>query len=159
MSELEVVLALVMLAGLVGVLVPVLPGLLLILGAAVAWAVADPAVGRWAVVGVLGAIGIAATLIAALLPARRAAATGAPRSALLAGAAGMVVGFVAIPVVGALVGFPAGVYVAETLRLRDGRAARATTLATLRGVGVGILIQLVAGVAMIGIWLVAAVVG
>ena len=153
------VLALVMLVGLIGVLVPVLPGLLLILGAAVAWAAADPAAGHWAVVGVLGAIGIAATAAATVLPARRAAATGAPRSALLAGAAGMVVGFVAIPVVGALVGFPAGVYVAETLRLRDGRAARATTLATLRGVGVGILIQLVAGVAMIGIWLVAAVVG
>ena len=152
-------LALVMLVGLIGVLVPVLPGLLLILGAAVAWAAADPAAGRWAVVGVLGVIGIAATVAATVLPARRAAATGAPRSALMAGAAGMVVGFVAIPVVGALVGFPAGVYVAETLRLRDGRAARATTLATLRGVGVGILIQLVAGVAMIGIWLVAAILG
>ena len=159
MSELEVALALVMLVGLIGVLVPVLPGLLLILGAAVAWAAADPAAGRWAVVGVLGVIGIAASVAATVLPARRAAATGAPRSALMAGAAGMVVGFVAIPVVGALVGFPAGVYVAETLRLRDGRAARATTLATLRGVGVGILIQLVAGVAMIGIWLVGAVVG
>lgn len=152
-------LALVMLVGLIGVLVPVLPGLLLILGAAVAWAAADPAAGRWAVVGVLGVIGIAASVAATVLPARRAAATGAPRSALMAGAAGMVVGFVAIPVVGALVGFPAGVYVAETLRLRDGRAARATTLATLRGVGVGILIQLVAGVAMIGIWLVAAILG
>ena len=152
-------LALVMLVGLIGVLVPVLPGLLLILGAAVAWAAADPAAGRWAVVGVLGVIGIAATVAATVLPARRAAATGAPRSALMAGAAGMVVGFVAIPVVGALVGFPAGVYVAETLRLRDGRAARATTLVTLRGVGVGILIQLVAGVAMIGIWLVAAILG
>ncbi len=153
------VLALVMLVGLIGVLVPVLPGLLLILGAAVAWAAADPAAGRWVVVGVMGAIGIAATVAATVLPARRAAATGAPRSALLAGAAGMVVGFVAVPVVGALVGFPAGVFVAETLRLRDGRAAQASTLATLRGVGVGILIQLVAGVVMIGIWLVAAVVG
>jgi len=157
-SGLEVVLGLIMLVGLVGVVVPVLPGLLLILGAAVAWAAADPAAGRWVVVGVLGSIGIAATVAATMMPAMRAAARGAPRSALLAGAAGMVVGFVAIPVVGALVGFPAGIYVAETLRLRDGRAARATTLATLRGVGAGILIQLVAGVAMIGVWLVAAIV-
>ena len=157
MSGLEVVLAVVMLAGLVGVVVPILPGLLLIVGASVVWAVADPGPVTWIVAGVVAAIGLAATVAGAVLPARRAAATGAPRSTLVAGAAGMVVGFVALPVVGALVGFPAGVYVAERLRLRDGRAARATTLATLRGIGVGIAVQLVAGVAMIGIWLVAAI--
>jgi uncharacterized protein len=153
----EVVLVLIMVAGLVGVLVPVLPGLLTIAGAAVVWALSAPDPTRWAVAVVVAVIALAATVVAAVVPARRASSAGAPRSSLFAGAAGMVVGFVLIPVVGALVGFPAGIYVAESLRLHDGRAARATTVATLRGVGIGIAIQLVAGVAMIGIWLVAVI--
>nr|MBA3691743.1 DUF456 domain-containing protein [Actinomycetota bacterium] len=80
------------------------------------------------------------------------AAAGAPRSALAAGAAGMILGFFLIPVVGALVGFPAGIFVAERIRLGNGRAARATTIATLKGAALGIGIELVAGVAMIAIW-------
>jgi uncharacterized protein len=155
MSGLEVVLAVVMLVGLVGVVVPVLPGLLLIAAAGLAWALADPSPLRWAVALALATIAAAATVAAAVVPARRASAAGAPRAALAAGAAGMVVGFFLIPVVGALIGFPAGIFVAETVRLRDARAARATTAATLRGVGTGIAIQLTAGVAMIGVWLVA----
>jgi len=152
MSGLEVVLAIVMLVGLVGIVVPALPGLLLIAAAGLAWALADPSPLRWVVLLVLGVIAAGATVAAAVLPARRASAAGAPRAALAAGAVGMVAGFFLIPVVGALVGFPAGIFVAELLRLRDIRAARATTAATLRGVGIGIAIQLAAGVAMIGVW-------
>jgi uncharacterized protein YqgC (DUF456 family) len=155
MNGLEVLLALVMLVGLVGVIVPVLPGLLLIAGAGFAWALADPSPLRWVVALVLVGIAAGATVAAAVVPARRATAAGAPRAALAAGAAGMVVGFALIPVVGALIGFPAGIFVAEIVRLRDARVARATTVATLRGVGAGIAIQLAAGVAMIGVWVVA----
>ena len=159
MSGFEVLLVLVMLAGLVGVVVPVLPGLLVIAGAGVAWALADPSSLRWAVAVALGGIAAAAIVAAVVVPARRASAAGAPRRALAAGAAGMVLGFFLIPVVGALVGFPAGIFAAEVGRLHDARAARATTIATLRGVGVGIAIQLAAGVAMIGIWVAAVVLG
>jgi uncharacterized protein len=67
----------------------------------------------------------------------------------------MVLGFFLVPVVGALLGFPAGIFVAERIRLQDGRAARVTTIATLRGIGIGIGIQLVAGVGMIAIWVAA----
>jgi uncharacterized protein YqgC (DUF456 family) len=154
-SGLELVVALVMVVGLVGIVVPILPGLVLIAGAAVVWALSVPDGARWVIAGSVAAIAVAATLAAAVLPARRASAAGAPRSSLVAGAAGMVVGFVMIPVVGALLGFPAGIYAAEVVRLRDGRAARDTTVAALRGVGVGIAIQLVAGVTMIGIWAIA----
>ena len=155
MSAFEALLALLMLVGLVGVLVPVLPGLLLIAGAGVAWALADPQPARWAIAVAMVALAVAGTATAAILPARRAAAAGAPGSALVAGAVGMILGFFLVPVVGALVGFPAGIFLAERVRLRDGRAARATTIATLKGAALGIGIQLVAGVAMIAIWVAA----
>jgi uncharacterized protein len=159
MSAFEALVALAMIVGLVGVLVPALPGLLLIAGAGVAWALADPDPARWAVAAVLVAVGIAATVATAVLPARRASAAGAPRSALVAGAVGMVIGFFLIPVVGALVGFPAGIFLAERVRLRNGPAARATTIATLKGAALGIGMQLVAGVAMISIWVAAVLLG
>lgn len=159
MSSFEVLLGLLMLAGLVGVLVPVLPGLLLIAGSGVAWALADPGPARWVVAVILVVLAVGAMAAGAIVPARRAAAAGAPRSALVAGAAGMILGFFLVPVIGALVGFPAGIFVAERIRLRDGRAARATTIATLKGAALGIGIQLVAGVAMIAIWAAAVLLG
>jgi uncharacterized protein YqgC (DUF456 family) len=155
MSALEVLLGLVMIVGLVGVVVPVLPGLLLIAGAAVAWALADPRPARWVIAITLVALAAVATAAATILPARRAMVAGAPRSSLVVGAAGMVLGFFLVPVVGALLGFPGGIFVAERIRLQDGRAARVTTIAILRGIGIGIGIQLVAGVGMIAIWVAA----
>lgn len=159
MSSFEALLGLLMLAGLVGVLVPVLPGLLLIAAAGVAWALAEPGPARWAAAATLVVLALGAMAAGAIVPARRATAAGAPRSALVAGAVGMILGFFLVPVVGALIGFPAGIFVAERLRLRDGRAARATTIATLRGAALGIGIQLVAGVAMIAIWAAAVLLG
>ena len=159
MDEVEILLAVVMVVGLVGVLVPVLPGLLLMAVAAVVWAFSSPGTGRWAVAAVVVAISVFATVAATVLPARRATAAGAPHTAVVAGAVGMVIGLIAVPVVGALIGFPAGIFLAEAVRLRDASAARATTVATLRGVGVGIAIQLAAGVVMMGIWFVAAIAG
>jgi uncharacterized protein YqgC (DUF456 family) len=66
-----------------------------------------------------------------------------------------VIGFFVVPVIGALIGFPVGVFVAELVRHRHpGPAWRATWVA-LKGVGIGIAIQLGAGVVMIGVWLAA----
>jgi uncharacterized protein YqgC (DUF456 family) len=67
----------------------------------------------------------------------------------------MVIGFFAVPVVGALIGFPAGVFVAELLRHRHHGPAWRATWEALKSVGLGIAIQLGAGVAMIAIWSVA----
>jgi uncharacterized protein YqgC (DUF456 family) len=72
---------------------------------------------------------------------------------LLAGAAGMVVGFFAIPVIGAPVGGVLGIYLAELARLRDGGRAWASTRVALVAIGIGMLIELTAGVLMIGVWL------
>jgi uncharacterized protein YqgC (DUF456 family) len=157
-SDLEVILAIAMLIGLVGVIVPILPGLILIAGAGLVWAIAQPRPIHWAVVGIMAAIAVAGVTTSTVLPARRASSAGASRAAMASGAAGMVVGFFAIPVVGALVGFPAGVFLGELSKTRDAKASWARTLATIKGVGLGIVIQLAAGVAMIAIWVTAVLV-
>jgi uncharacterized protein YqgC (DUF456 family) len=157
MSGFDLLIALVMLVGLVGVIIPVLPGLVLIWAAGLAWGVAEGGAGAWAVVAlltILGGVGLAATSV---LAGRRAARAGAPGWVLAAGAAGTVVGFFVIPVVGALVGGPAAMLVAEIVRLRDLEAAWRSTAEVLKGVGIGVLVQFVAGVAMIAVWAIGAV--
>ena len=151
----EVLLGLVMVVGLVGVLVPVLPGLALVWLAGLAWAWLDGGgVARWAVFAGMSAVLLAGTVAKYVLPARSAHASGAPRSTILLGATGAVVGFFVIPVVGLVVGGIGAVYLAELARLGDRETAWRSTRAVLRAVGIGVLIELTAGVLAILVWLV-----
>jgi len=151
-SELEAVLGIVMLAGLVGVVVPVFPGLIVVIGAGFVWALQRGGPGAWAVFAIIAAVGIAGIVASNVLPARRASAAGAPAWVVAAGAVGLVVGFFVVPVIGALIGFPAGVFVAELVRHRRPGPAWRATWDALKGVGLGIAMQLTAGVVMIGVW-------
>ena len=149
---------LVMLVGLVGVVVPVLPGLLLVWAAGVGWAWVGGGAARWSVAGVLTVLLVAGTVVKYVLPARSATGTGAPRSTLVAGAVGALVGFFVIPVVGLVVGGVGAVYLAERSRLGTHGPAWRSTRAVLVGVGLGLLVELATGVVMIGVWGAAALV-
>lgn len=157
MSELEALLGIVMLVGLVGVVVPVFPGLLLVIGAGFFWALQRGGPGAWGVFAVLAAVGVAGIVASSVLPARRASSSGAPAWVVAAGAVGLVIGFFVVPVIGALIGFPAGVFVAELVRHRHPGPAWSATWDALKGVGLGIAIQLGAGVVMIGVWVAAVI--
>jgi uncharacterized protein YqgC (DUF456 family) len=150
----ELLVGLVMLVGLAGVIVPVLPGLLLIEVAAVAWALLDGGGPRWGVVALMTLVLVAATITKYALPARSAAGAGAPRTTLLLGVVGAVVGFFVIPVLGFVIGGVGAVFLAELARLGSGQAAWVSTRAVLVAVGIGMLVELGAGLVMIGIWVV-----
>jgi len=152
MSTTEGILGLVMLVGLVGVVVPVVPGLILVIGAGFVWALQRGGPGAWAVFGIVVAVGIAGIVASSVLPARRASSAGAPAWVVASGAFGLVIGFFVVPVIGALIGFPAGVLVAELVRHRRPGPAWRATWDALKGVGIGIAIQLGAGVVMVGVW-------
>lgn len=150
----ELLVGLVMVAGLVGIVLPVLPGLLLMWAAGLWWTIADGGgVTRWVVLGVLTALLVLGTVTKYVLPARSAAARGAPVSTLVIGALAAVVGFFVIPVVGLLIGGIAGIYLAEYARLRDGGRAWTSTRAALVAIGIGVLVELTAGVLMLAVWL------
>lgn len=150
---LAVVLVLLMLVGLVGVVVPVMPGLLviwLVSAGTTLWMGAD-AVG-WLVAVLLTAMFAAGTAASIWLPARRGRRGGAPTSSLVAAAVGAVVGFFVIPVAGLLAGGFLGFVLAEFRRLGDWRAASRSLAGVVAAYGVGVMIELFLGVAMIGTW-------
>ena len=152
----QVLVGALMVIGLIGVLVPLLPGLMLIWGAGLWWTIADGGgASRWTAFGIITALGVAGTLAKYVLPARSATARGAPTATLVAGAAGAVIGFFVIPVIGAIIGGLAGLFLAEFARLSDARRALASTAAALLAIGVGVLVEFTAGVLMIATWAVA----
>lgn len=148
-----VVVAAVMAIGLLGTVVPLLPGLALIWLAAVGYGLAAGfgVAGRvaLAVMTVLLAAGTAAKYV---LPHRYGAARGASRAALMSGAALAVVGFFVVPVVGLPLGAVLGVLLAEHHRTEDWPRAWRSTKAVVVGFGIGALAEMGAGVAMIGCW-------
>ena len=146
---------LVMLVGLVGVLLPLLPGTALILAAGVGWAVLVVGAGtaRWVVVGVLALLLLGGLVLKYLLPGRSMAGR-LPRQTLLLGAAGAGAGFLLLPPVGLLLGGALGVYLGEARRSSDRAEAWRSTLQVLKAVGLGMLAELGAGVLMVGSWLV-----
>ena len=150
-----VLVGLVMLVGLIGIVVPVLPGTALVLGAGVAWAVlvADDGTGRWLVLAVMAALFAAGLVLKYLLPGRRLAGD-LPRSTLLLATVGAVLGFFLLPPLGLLLGGVAGVYLAEAQRARGSGEAWRSTLQVLKAVGLGVLAELTAAVLMVGTWLV-----
>ncbi len=155
---LEIAVAIVLAVGVVGLVVPVLPGLILMWGAVGVWALLDGGgAWRWATFGVVTVLAIVGTVAALTLSGRKATDAGAPWWALLMAVVGAVVGFVMIPLVGIVVGGIAGLWLAELIRLRDPRTAWDTTWAALQGYGLGTVVQMVAGIAIILVWCVGVV--
>lgn len=150
---------LAMLVGMVGVVVPVLPGLLIVWLVGVSsllWQGADTV--GWLVAAWLTGLFALGTLATVLLPARRGREAGATTASFATGLTGAVLGFFVLPVAGFLVGFVVGLLLGERGRLGEWEAARRSTLEVLRGYGLGVLLELVLGVTMVGSWLVAVVV-
>lgn len=156
MTSLEVVLALVVVVGVVGVLVPVLPGAALVLAAVLVWSVTTGGTTAWLVLAVaLGAIA-AGTVVKYVVPGRRLRTAGIPSSTQWTGVALGVVGFFVVPVVGLFLGFVLGIYLAERRRL-GAAVAWPSTKAALRAVGLSILIELVATLVAAGAWVIGVV--
>jgi uncharacterized protein YqgC (DUF456 family) len=148
----DVLVALAIAVGLVGVLVPVLPGLLLVWGAVGVWAWVVGTAGAWAAFGVVCALLVAGTVVKYVLPGRRLRSAGVPWSSTAVGGALGVIGFFVVPVVGLPLGFVLGVYLAELERLRAHDRAMASTRQALLAAGWSLLIELGAGLLMALTW-------
>ncbi|KQY64070.1 hypothetical protein ASD30_03630 [Nocardioides sp. Root140] len=140
----DILAALAIAIGLAGILVPVLPGTLLILAALLAWAVSVGDTTAWVVFAVATVVLAAGTIVKFSVPGKHMKQAGVPNSTLMVGAVAGIVGFFVIPVLGLVIGFVLGVYAAEVRRVGES-AARRTTVTALKAAGLSILIELAAG--------------
>lgn len=157
MNITELVVGLVILVGLVGVVVPVLPGSILILGAVLVWATADGSNTAWIVFSIATFLLVVGAILKYAIPGRQLNAVGVPNRSLMLGGLLAIVGVFVIPVVGLIVGFVLGVYLAERHRVGTSLAWPSTKSA-LKAVGASILIELAAALLASSAWLVGAIV-
>lgn len=133
--------AALLVVGCLGVIVPVLPGSVLIVVGLLVWAFTVQAVEGWTVLAVGSALAIAGMAASAVLTGTRLKRRQIPNRSLLYAAAGAVVGLFLIPVVGIFVGFFVGLLLSETARQRDLRAALDSSWAGLKAAGLGIVVE------------------
>ena len=143
--------------GLVGVLVPLLPGTLLVYAAIAVWAFVEQNTVGWVVLGVVTAILAATMAIKYLWPVKRMRAADVSPTTLAAGAVAGVIGFFVIPVLGLLIGFVLGVYLAELAHRRDQRRAWASTVHAVKGAALSVGVELAGGLLATAAWVVGVV--
>ena len=156
MTPTDLLVGLAVVVGLVGIVVPVLPGSVLILVAVLVWTVVVSSQAGWLVFVAVALFLGAGAVVKYAVPGRRLQAAGVPTRTIVAGGLLGLVGFFVIPVVGLVAGFVLGVYLSEVQRVGTDRAWP-TTKAALRAAGMSMLIELAAGLCAALTWLVAAV--
>jgi uncharacterized protein YqgC (DUF456 family) len=152
----ELLVAVACLVGIVGTVLPVLPGDLLIGAAILVWAVLEHSAISWAAAGLAVALLLLGHVVTFLVPTRRMSAAGIPWRTLAFGGVIGIVGFFSVPLVGLPLGFVLGVYLAEWIRVRDHAVAWASTVEAMKGTGLAVLIGFTAAVLATTVWAVAA---
>jgi uncharacterized protein YqgC (DUF456 family) len=147
----DIVVGIAILVGIAGIIVPVLPGTLLILGAILAWAIEVQTTTGWVVFAVATTFLVIGSIVKYTVPRSRMKEAGVPGSTMVFAALGALVGFFVIPYVGLFIGFVVGIYLAERQRLGAERAWPSTKHA-LKAVGISILIELTAALLATATW-------
>ena len=147
-----ILVALTIAVGLVGIVVPLLPGTLLVFGAIAVWAAIEHNVTSWVTLGVVAALIAVSTMIKFLWPARRMRAAEVSTWSLVTGAVLGIIGFFVIPVLGLVIGFVLGIYLAELARRRNQRAAWTSTVHALKGVVLSVGVELCGALLATAAW-------
>jgi uncharacterized protein YqgC (DUF456 family) len=151
-TTITLVAGLTILVGVLGVLIPVLPGLILCWLGVLFWALfGDADNGRWVVLTLATVVALGGTVVKYLWPGKRLKDTGVPTSSLLAGGVLGLIGFFVVPVVGLILGFVLGIWLAERMRLGSAQAW-ASTRGALTAVGLAMLVEFAAALGIAVVW-------
>jgi uncharacterized protein len=147
-----VLVALAIAVGLVGIVMPLLPGVVLVWAAIAVWAVVEHTMTAWVTLAVVTVVLAITTAVKYLWPVRRMRRASVASSVLIAGGVLGIVGFFVIPVLGLVIGFVLGVYLAELARRRDQRLAWASTVEALKGVALSTGVELAGALLATAVW-------
>lgn len=150
---------LAMIVGLVGLLVPVFPGLVVMWLGTLAYAIIQNAAGnmtswKWVLFGIVTLLMITGSIVDNLIIARKMRDKYVPWSSIaFAFLAGLVASIFFTPLIG-LVAAPVGLYLAENRRLKNNEAAIDSTKAYMIGWGWAFAVRFLIGLAMIALWMI-----
>lgn len=136
-----IIAALVLVISVAGTIIPVLPGSLLTIGTLLVWAIIMGSPITWvaAVVGIIVAgAGWSSSLI---LTGRTMKTRQIPKGPIMVGVVGALIGMFVIPFLGIFIGFAVGLLVAEIVRLKDFPQAWSSSLAAMKAMGLGMILE------------------
>lgn len=143
--------------GLVGTILPVLPGLLLVWAATAGWGLYTGSVLGYTVTAVVTALALGGAVLQYAVPGRRLKQAGLPLLTTVLGLVGAVAGFVFIPVLGLPLGFVLGIYLGQVVHLGGAAEAWPSTRTALGAVAVGMAVEAGAAFLIALTWVVALV--
>lgn len=145
-AELVAVLAVALtIVGVCGIVVPVLPGSLAIVGGLFLWALLGGSPTGWVVFGigaVLAGVGASASYV---ITGRKLRQREIPNRSVVVGVVCGVIGLFLVPFFGLPLGFAVGLLAMEWWRVQDLRSALSSSWSALTGVGLGMLVELGCG--------------
>ena len=143
------------LVGIVGIIIPILPGMLLVWFTVLVYAWRTEALG-WPSLIFITIIALVAGLSNIWLPLLGAQKTGAAKRALFLGIVGAIVGtfVIPIPILGTVIGYAVGVFLGEYMKQRDWRLALKASLGGVAGWGVSAIVEIVAALTILAIFVV-----
>ena len=150
------------LVGVVGTVVPILPGMLLVWFTVIvyAWRTGFEAVG-WLSIIFITIIALVTGLSNIWLPLLGAQKTGAAKRALFLGIVGAIVGtfVIPIPILGTVIGYAIGVFLGEFMKVRDWRLALKSSLGGVAGWGVSTIVEIIGALVILVIFVVQVLLG
>jgi uncharacterized protein YqgC (DUF456 family) len=148
-----VLVAVFMIVGLAGTVVPIVPGLVVIWAAALVYGlvVGFGALGM-AVMALLTILLVVGFVLGFLLPKRMADGHDVSRRSQLVALVGAIIGFSTIPVVGVIVGALIGLLIAEYASQGDWKRAWGATVAMAKGFGLSALVDIGLATVMLALW-------
>ena len=155
---LETLTLLALIVGLLGLIVPVFPGLVIMWLGTLVYALLQQAAGemtgwKWFLFGIITLLMITGSIADNLIIARKMRDKYVPWSSILfAFGASLIASLFFTPLIG-LVAAPVGLYLAENRRLKNSAAAVDSTKAYMIGWGWAFAARFVIGLAMIGVWM------
>jgi len=146
--------AILIFVGIVGIVVPVIPGLLLAVLGVLLWAYETGGTTAWTFFAVCLAIYVAGVAIQFLVPGKRLRQQGVKTSTLLLAVVLGIIGMFVIPIVGFIIGFVLGIFLIEQSRSSDRAQAWIRTKQAVRAILLSMGIELCAGVLIAITWVI-----
>lgn len=139
--------------GILGTVIPMLPGVLICWLSVLAWAIfAADGWGRWVVLGLATVVALIGLVVQYAWPGKRLKQAGVPNRTLIIGGLFAIVGFFVIPVLGLVIGFVFGVWLSEQVRLREPGLAWRSTKHALKAAGMYMLVEIASAILIGGVW-------
>jgi uncharacterized protein YqgC (DUF456 family) len=150
----EVLVGVAIFAGLIGIVVQVLPGAVLVLGGILVWAIMTGGTQAWVVFGIAAAAIAIAEVLQWILAGKHMRKAEVPVLTLAVGGIAGIIGFFVIPVLGLFLFFVGAIFLLEWLRRKDVSAAWGATKAALQATLITIGVQLAGSLVATGAWVI-----